>query len=364
MCRWNVSVEVGNGMADKEKRIKVLHVLKSSIYSGAENIVITIIKNLKEEYDFLYLATDGAIRTKLEQEHIQCVLLNKFSRHDLKKVIQDWRPDIVHAHDFSATVLCATMREHFQLISHLHYDPPWVQKWNIKTYIYLIAARRISEILTVSKKSYDNMVFANCLGKKQLTVGNPVDAERIRAMGEEAICQEKYDLIFVGRFVEQKNPERFINIVKLLRDKHIQVNCVMLGCGELEGNCRKQIQAYGLEKQIKLLGFQSNPYPFIKAASLLCMTSDWEGYGLVLLEANILGVPVLSSRTSGSEEVLGESAEELCDKDMDFVEKISILLKSKEEYMRWQRLSEQRVFALVTVDEYMHSISSIYQKRL
>ena len=52
------------------EKLKIAHVLKSSIYSGAENVVLTIMKGLREEFEFLYIATEGPIREKLEEEQI------------------------------------------------------------------------------------------------------------------------------------------------------------------------------------------------------------------------------------------------------------------------------------------------------
>ena len=46
------------------EKLKIAHVLKSSIYSGAENVVLTIMKGLREEFEFLYIATEGPIRKK------------------------------------------------------------------------------------------------------------------------------------------------------------------------------------------------------------------------------------------------------------------------------------------------------------
>ena len=53
-----------------DRKLRVLHVLKSSIYSGAENVAITIIKQLNNRFEFIYVATDGPIREKLEEEKI------------------------------------------------------------------------------------------------------------------------------------------------------------------------------------------------------------------------------------------------------------------------------------------------------
>lgn len=344
--------------------IKVLHVLKSSTYSGAENVVITIIRNLPGNYESAYAASDGEIRFVLEKEKIKNYLFDNFTLSNLIKVVKDFDPDIIHAHDFSATVACANLRGRFRIISHLHYDPPWVKTWNLRTMVYVLSTRRISKVLSVSAKSFENMVFSKLIQKKYENVRNPVDTERVLALGNLDEQIGTYDLLFVGRLVEQKNPQRFINIVNLLAQKGQYLKCAMLGVGDLTEECEQLIAHYGLQKQIKLLGFKENPYIYMKSAKLLCVTSKWEGYGLVVVEANILGTPVLSSYTSGVVEVLGETAIELCGSDQEFIDKIQLLLSNYSEYKEWKNMTLKRVKQLTKLDEYMRKIDQVYRNIL
>ena len=347
-----------------ERKIKVLHVLKSSIYSGAENVALTIIKHLRNNYDFVYVATDGEIRSVLEQEKINFFLLDKFSRESIRKIINKFEPDIVHAHDFTATVICTSIPGRFRIVSHLHYDPPWSRKWNIKTYIYILSASRISKILSVSAKSYQNLVFADMMKKKCEIIGNPIDINRISKMGDLDEQVETIDLLFVGRFVEQKNPQRFIQIVKLLKQKGVYLKCAMLGDGELWEDCRRLIEEYGLQEQIQMLGFKKNPYVYMKSAKILCVTSRWEGFGLVVIEANIMGAIVLCSYTSGVVEILGDTARELCSKDEEFVSKISAILSDEKVYLECRDVAKKRILGIPRIDEYMRTIDKIYQELL
>ena len=349
-----------------QKKPRVLHVLKSSVYSGAENVVITIMYGLSGQFEFVYVATDGPIRETLEKEKVPFCLLPSFSRKSLSEAIKNYEPDIVHAHDFSATVLCASLKGTFRLISHLHYDPPWVRKWNVKTVTYSLCRNRIDHVLAVSGKSFSNMVFSEKYRDKLTVVGNPMDREKILRLSHEIseeLENESCDLIFVGRLVEQKNPQRFIRLVAALKEKGFSdVKAWMLGSGELEAECRQLIESCNLSQNVELKGFQKNPYPYISRARLLCMTSRWEGFGLVLLEANILGVPVISTRTAGAEEVLGEAAEELCDEDEEMAEKVIGVLSGEEEYCHFTEMANQRVEHLVTLESYMNKIKRIYEK--
>lgn len=255
---------------DNNRKLRILHVLKSSIYSGAENVVITIIKSLREEFDMVYVATDGEIRTRLEQEHIPMELLTEFNRRELNNVVQKYQPDVVHAHDFSATVLCASIKGTFRLISHLHYDPPWVTKWNVKTIAFRMCKFRIGRVITVTNKAFESMVFADAYSDRHLALSNPIDKKnilRLAEMSPEDDCDtididglQKCDLIFVGRIVEQKNPQRFIHIIDMLKKRGFVDICAwMLGDGELRNECEEMIEELGLQNNIRMIGFQKNP---------------------------------------------------------------------------------------------------------
>lgn len=345
-----------------------MHVLKSSIYSGAENVVLTIIENLKNEYDFLYVATEGPIREKLENEHIPFALVQKYNRSSLNRIIHDWQPDVVHSHDFSATVICASVQGNFHLISQLHYDPPWVKNWNEKTLLYLLCQKKIRKVLTVSDIIFQSMVFAKQFENKWITIGNPIDAKRIRCMAEQHFPEEQEmecDLIFVGRFVEQKNPQRFIELIALLKQSGWStIRSWMLGTGELLAECKDMIESLGLQSNICIKGFQKNPYVYMKRAKVMCITSQWEGFGLVVLEANILGIPVLSTRNAGCREILGEEAEELYDTNEQFVQKLKKLYENHAIYEIWKNRALKRAVQFDNIDKYMTELSCIYRNEV
>lgn len=352
---------------NSRQKLRIMHVLKSSVYSGAENVVITIIRSLSEQFDFIYVATDGPIREVLERENIPFQLLPAFDRKNLYGAIAARHPDIVHAHDFSATVLCASIRGGFRLISQLHYDPPWVRKWNVKTIMYRLCRPKIDRVLTVSGKSFENMVFAPCYREKMTVVGNPIDSDRIQRLAREIppeLGDGTCDLIFVGRLVEQKNPQQFIRLVSALKTKMPDIKAWMLGNGELDHDCEALIEELGLERNVELKGFCSNPYPYISRARLLCMTSRWEGFGLVLLEANILGIPVLSTRTAGAEEVLGENAAELCGGEGEMGEKAIQLCRDSDVYKVYRQYALSRADKCRNLESYMNIIQELYRNEV
>ncbi len=135
------------------------------------------------------------------------------------------------------------------------------------------------------------------------TIPNPVDEYLIRDMAEEKKTDIISDaIIHVGKFKEQKRQDRLIRAYHISKCSY---PLVFIGQGELLPKAKELVKELNLESKVYFLGFRKNPYPYIKAARLLVLCSDFEGLGMVLLEALTLGTAAISSNCqSGPSEVL------------------------------------------------------------
>ncbi|HIF9166847.1 TPA: glycosyltransferase family 4 protein [Photobacterium damselae] len=106
------------------------------------------------------------------------------------------------------------------------------------------------------------------------------------------------DLLYVGRFSEEKNPIAFVNIVNALIKQGINVNAVMIGDGDLYELVQSEISKNNIEKNIKLTGFldRNDIFEFYKKSKILLITSKTEGLPTVLLEAAAFGVSFVSTK--------------------------------------------------------------------
>jgi len=309
-------------------------------YSGAENVAVTICRKLGKQYEFAYTCPDGPIRQWLEKEKIYFYPMAAFCAFELKRVLKAYQPDIVHAHDFSASVLCGYMKKDFFLISHLHNNPHWIQEWNAKTVLYRMTKNRLDRIFLVSDAIVEEAVFLSRLDPRVVVIGNPVDKERIRSMACRGDAGQS-DLLYVGRLTEQKDPLCFIRIVKELWSQGIKARAVMLGDGELLPDCEKQIEEYGMTQEIKMVGFCRNPYPYMRQAKLLLIPSKWEGFGLVAAEAVVLGVPVLANAVGGLKDMLGDCPQALCAGEAELCCRAGRLLLDAEYYEAFRRCERE-----------------------
>lgn len=334
--------------------IKVLHLLASNKFSGAENVACTMIEKFSDKYEMAYCSPCGSIEDVLKTKKIKYYPIDKLSIKNLKSVIKSFQPNIIHAHDYTASVLVAFSGFKGKIISHLHNNAPFATKWNFKTILYNISISKYSKVIGVSDKVYAEAIFKKKLKSKYITIYNYVDREKIIEKSNQYKFDKKYNLVFIGRLTDQKMPLRFIEIVNKMAAHRNDIRAVMIGDGELKGECIKTINEYGLQNNIDMLGFVENPFPIIKNCNIGIMPSAWEGFGLTAIESLILNKPVLNSGVGGLGEIFKNNKELICKSVNEYVEKIEFF---KHQKFNFDKIVER----FIDKQRWLDSMVAIYE---
>ncbi|GLT13161.1 glycosyltransferase [Vibrio algivorus] len=199
-----------------------------------------------------------------------------------------------------------------RLISYIHNSDEYsyLSRNIFKQYKYRFKLKRKlknKHVFCVSDRI--NQFVKKCCGEQNLrsihTIYNPFDFDSIQKKSKESIlepCPDNY-IIFVGRIEKQKRLDRLVNAFSLLNNSNMQL--MILGEGDLKADIQRQVNKLGLQKQVFFHDFVENPYPWIRKARLLALTSDFEGLPTVLIEALSIGTPVVSvDCPSGPSEIL------------------------------------------------------------
>lgn len=286
--------------------MKVLHLLSSNKFSGAENVACQIIRMFRDdgEKEFVYCSPDGPIRQALADRDVTYVPLAGLSPFALKRVLREVKPDVVHAHDMKASFLAAISMGRIPLISHIHNNNFDSQKPTLKAILYRFAAAKAKHIFWVSKAAQEGYFFRKGLREKSSILYNVIDTEQLRQKADQAENKEAYDVIYLGRMTYQKNIERLLDVSEKVIAKKPDARIAMIGTGEMEEDVRKLIADKNIQANVDYLGFMSNPYGILQNAKVMLMTSRWEGLPMCALESLALGVPIVSTPTDGLKELL------------------------------------------------------------
>ncbi len=331
------------------KKKRILHLLSSNKYSGAENVVCTMIDTLKNEYSMSYCSPKGKISEILRDKNINYIPIKSFNVRNIKKVIKDYKPDIIHAHDYKASIILNFINYKGKIISQIHKNDPKVKKLSIKSLMYKFSSKKFNKIIFISKSIIDEYIYKDIISKKTYILENYINKDMVIKKSKEFKTKKKYDLFFLGRLSKEKNPLLFIEIVNKLNDKNL--NAIMIGDGNLKNDCLELIKKYKLTSRIDLVGFKSNPYPYIAASRIGIMPSVFEGFGLAAIEGLILDKPVLNSGAGGLKKIFKDNKDYICYNINDYIMKIN-----DNEFSNYSKIVDK----YTNKDKYKKELIDIY----
>jgi capsular polysaccharide biosynthesis proteinCps4H len=338
--------------------IKVLHLISTSLFSGAENVACQIINLFKSDngYDMKYCAVIGKNKPALEIRKIPVLELNKFSIHDIKKAISEYNPDVIHAHDPKSAIASVIASRGKKIIAHIHSNHRYMRKISIKSFIFhFYIEKMISDIIWVSDSALNEYIFNKRINKKinSIVLRNVVNPYELKEIAGNDKNKYSFDLIFLGRMEDVKDPLRFINIASQVQKSKRDLKVAMIGDGALMDEVKAKINALDLGKNITIFGNLINPYKILLCSKILVITSRYEGTPMNALESIACNIPVVSTPVDGLLEIINKKY--LCSTDMGFVKTITTLLNDNGLYNKYK-------IDLITINNGINDISTYKRK--
>ena len=180
--------------------------------------------------------------------------------------------------------------------------------------------RRADAVVAVSEGVAKDIAKYLGLHRAHITaIYNPIETREIEALSHEPLKhrwfrEETVPIVLgVGRFVDQKDFPLLLRAFARLRQNR-PARLVLLGGDESSAEQREHKQQLislasqlGVQEDLDMPGFKINPYPFLRKASVFVLSSRYEGFGNVLVEALLCGCPVVSTNCpSGPAEILAD----------------------------------------------------------
>ena len=234
----------------------------------------------------------------------------------LRQVFETFRPDVVHCHSSKAGVLGRVASLLGRPSPAVVYSPHALAIPLGRQYLYIerLLRKLVGRFIAVSDSEAGEIIQYRLATPDLVTVAYPlIDCDYFKPAAKRDTSVRAtgtLTVMGVGRLTAQKDPLRFIAIVRKLQKIMPSVKGVWIGDGELR-EMFEQMATAGPES-IQLVPWQQDIRPFLSAADVLLSTSRYESFGYMVAEALAMEVPVVASRISGTSDILiGKFAENM-----------------------------------------------------
>ncbi len=320
----------------REEVSKVLFVTPTLAFGGAERVLLTLIATMdRRAYKpvLAALSTTGSYQGEVP-DWLRVHDLKRESRFSfpglifkMADVLRRERPDIavaftglanlvvLLAHRLAKTGTRIVVTEHInptQMYASAE-EPLGIVKRKMIRWLYPSA----DQIIAVSQGVRDDLVGNFGLPPEKIAVVyDPVDLRRVRDLGAEPaghpwFASVRPVIASAGRMTSQKDFPTLLRAFAILRRTY-PARLVLIGDGPEKNRLRGLAWELGVAEDTAFVGYRPNPYKYMARASVFVLPSKFEGFGLVLVEAMALGVPVVSTCCpSGPEEILRRGADGL-----------------------------------------------------
>lgn len=342
------------------KKNKILHIIPGLKMGGSETLLFNWLKcsiNSNFHYEVLCFDPNGFYIKKLRDLGIKVHIVNLQPKNEMNILglpkllikIQQINPDIIHSHCirahlwlFPALFLFLKLRGINPILIHTIHDTFKCINYQRRQTLEKFASLFISNQVAISNqvRDYHNKTFGVSLHKIEI-IYNGINLNSFSAKSDNDF---KKNIVTVANLHKvKKGYIPALNGIKLLVKKYPDLCYHIIGDGELRLEIENFIKKNNLKDNIKMHGQIDNVNEVLQNMDIFLLPSLWEGFGLVLVEAMAIGLPIVATNVGGIPEVLDYGNYGIIIKPNDFTEiekAIAILIEDTE--LR-QKLSQKGI---------------------
>ena len=249
-----------------------------------------------------------ALRDQGLQVRVVSNWLHALTVWELRRIIRDWRPDVVFAHGFSDHIWGrrAAVAEHVPRIFHVEHNSR--ERYTPTRLRQALALQPHTQAsIGVSEGVRTALIERGFAPDKCLAISNGIALERF----PDSLLPQRWDareaaILMASRFARQKDHATLIEALALLRDRGLRPTLYLAGSGSarLRRKAEAQVARLGLDDQVRFLGNVPDLPQRLAATQVFVLATHWEGMPLALVEAMAAGCACVGSDVLGVREVL------------------------------------------------------------
>jgi len=295
---------------------QIIHLITTIERGGAENQLYILSREQRKlglEVQVFYLKGFPALAREFQAIGVKITKLagNPIQQiFRLRSILRDSNADVLHAHLPRAELIASLAIHKLPLVISRHN----AERFMPKAPAWL--SRKVSRF--VVKKSSARIAISLCVNQFIESSGESVPGYSFSTVhygyefDKDKTVKKKsqfgpMQLIAIGRLVPQKDYVTLLTAMSMLKNENLNFRLTVLGEGPLEEELKILTESLGISDSILWLGKVENVFDFLMNSDLFILSSIYEGFGMVILEAIDAGVPIICSNIATFKEILGSN---------------------------------------------------------
>lgn len=367
---------------------KILHIQVLPKLSGVQKISLEIFKGLSDDkYEKYILFSQNSDNGDLEecvrqfeQAGVKIIFSKNLVRNiglkdlpalkEIYKLCKKEKFDIVHTHSTKPGIIgrIAATLARVPLVIHTVHGlsfhtfvkfPLWQFYWCCEMFASLFCKR-----ITMVNKYYSK--YFKWFKYKTSTIYNGLDFTKFPPIDEFEVKKNNKlpRILYVGRLDEPKDPLTLLKAIKIISNQYPEIELTMVGDGEKYNECVNYIQTNKLEKNVSMVGWKSNVSEYYMTHDIFAMTSIYESFGLIFLEAGYYGLPIVATNVEGIPEVVEQGKTGLLSSAKNpeaFAQNIIKLIENENLRKQMGQAGHEKVTTQFTSQKMVDQYKKIYE---
>lgn len=296
----------------------------------------------------------------------------KLNRHKkiFKKFLQKEKPDIITAWDNLSSYICLNSKTKCKKILECHVDKSNFLGKERDKFLFRILDKYRKRKRELNILKWDKFIVLTEEGKEEWIRERNINNIKIIPNSlpfypdEISSCKNK-TIISVGRLVEQKGYNDLIEVWNKLFQKYPDWKLEIYGEGPLKKELQEKIDTLGMTSSLLLKGVDKNIMDKYLKSSIYVMSSRYEGFGMVLVEAMACGLPVISfDCPCGPKDIIkdGEDGFLIRNRDLnEMANKLEFLIQNEEKRKNMGKKAHQNI-ARYSKDKVMLQWKNLFEE--
>lgn len=366
--------------------IKVLNIISDTNIGGAGRLLINYLKNFdRTKFDIAVVLPKGSDLKPLvlevgypvyETENGRDKSFDMKAVSEMRRIIRDFKPDIVHTHSAFSGKLAAFLSgvpSRFYTRHSAFPQPKKLTTFPGKQINGLINNTLATDIVAVAEAAKDNLTDTGVSAKKITVIINGVDEMRRTTSEDQAELKRSLGIgenTFVcgisARLEDYKGHSYLLPTVKAVAEEHPDVVCLIIGGGTQEESLKKQAEELSISDKLRFTGFVDDvaPYYNIMDLNLNCSIGT-ETSSLALSEGMSLSVPAIATTYGGNPYMITDGVNGFLVPERDslaMAEKILLLIRDRDLLKRLSRGAREMYELKFTASVMTRQLETLYEK--